>query len=360
MPSQGSCVSKARVLAQSNKAAGEKLTTRTENKFLMIGIIGAGIVGSRVAESLVADSSLSLLVFDSSKVVAQRLARRLSRSGKEISAVSKEQIDSAKVVVLAGPAPHAVLARELIEKKISVVSTSDDISDCTNLLALDDLAKKNQVVLIVGAASSPGMSGLLARSMYKSFDSVDEVHIALHGTGGPACARQHHRALAGQSIGWHEGEWLRRPGGSGRELCWFPEPVGAYDCYRGELPDPLLIKRAFPELSRVTARVSATRRDRIFARLPQLIPPQAEGGMGGLRVEVRGNKNGERIVDVVGVVERVGQVAGVVSGCVARLIDSREISDVGAFVLGDTNLPNSVLLSQIVASGIQIHAFVRA
>ena len=183
---------------------------------------------------------------------------------------------------------------------------------------------------------------------------------AKHGTGGPACARQHHRALSGQSIGWHDGQWLRRPGGSGRELCWFPEPVGAYDCYRAELPDPLLIKRAFPELSRVTARVSATRRDRVFARLPQLIPPQSEGGMGGLRVEVRGNKNGERLVDVIGVVERVGQVAGVVSGSVAKLIDSGEIARHGAFVLGDSALPNDVLLSSVIASGVQAHAFVRA
>ncbi|MFM8001304.1 MAG: hypothetical protein ACKPAJ_02655, partial [Actinomycetota bacterium] len=60
------------------------------------------------------------------------------------------------------------------------MSVSDDVSDCTNLLALDSLAKNHGVTLVVGAASSPGMSGLLARSMCKSFDAVDEVHVALH------------------------------------------------------------------------------------------------------------------------------------------------------------------------------------
>lgn len=326
----------------------------------MIGIFGVGVVGSRVAESLCIDSRTQVCVYDSSQIVAQRLASRLSQNGQPIRAVGRTELNSSKVVVLAGPPPHAAIAREFIERKVSVVSTSDDVADCTNLLALADLAKKNGVAVIVGAASSPGMSGLLARSMSKLFDTVDEVHIALHGTGGPACARQHHRALSGQSIGWHDGQWLRRPGGSGRELCWFPEPVGAYDCYRAELPDPLLIKRAFPELSRVTARVSATRRDRVFARLPQLIPPQAEGGMGGLRVEVRGNKNGERLVDVIGVVERVGQVAGVVSGSVAKLIGSGEIARHGAFVLGESALPNDALLSSVIESGVQVHAFVRA
>ncbi|MGA1461282.1 MAG: hypothetical protein ACO325_07280 [Ilumatobacteraceae bacterium] len=326
----------------------------------MIGIFGAGVVGARVAESLSIESQTSILVYDSSQIVAQRLARRLSETNSLIKATNRSELHRAKVVVLAGPLPHTPVAKEFLGKGVSIVSTSDDIADCLNLLSLSDLATENKATLIIGAASSPGMSGLLVRNLSKAFDSIDEVHIALHGTGGPACARQHHRALSGQSIGWHDGEWLRRPAGSGRELCWFPEPVGAYDCYRGELPDPLLIKRAFSELVRVTARVSATRRDRVFARLPMLIPPRAEGGMGGLRVEVRGTKNGERVVDVVGVAERVGQVAGVVSGCVARSISVGEISQPGAFVLGELSLPNEALLSRVLASGVQAHSFVRA
>ncbi|MFM7494819.1 MAG: hypothetical protein ACKO2A_13045 [Acidimicrobiaceae bacterium] len=326
----------------------------------MIGIFGAGVVGARVAESLSIESQTPIAVYDSSQIVAQRLARRLSEANSLIKATSRSELHRAKVVVLAGPLPHTPVAKEFLGNGVSIVSTSDDIADCLNLLSLSELATENNATLIIGAASSPGMSGLLVRNLSKAFDSIDEVHIALHGTGGPACARQHHRALSGQSIGWHDGEWLRRPAGSGRELCWFPEPVGAYDCYRGELPDPLLIKRAFPELLRVTARVSATRRDRVFARLPMLIPPRAEGGMGGLRVEVRGTKNGERFVDVVGVAERVGQVAGVVSGCVARSISVGEITQPGAFVLGELSLPNEALLSRVMASGVQAHAFVRA
>ena len=326
----------------------------------MIGIFGAGVVGARVAESLSIESQTSIHVYDSSQIVAQRLARRLNETNSLIKATNRSELHRAKVVVLAGPSPHTPVAKEFLGKGVSVVSTSDDIADCLNLLSLSELATENKSTLTIGAASSPGMSCLLVRNLSKAFDSIDEVHIALHGTGGPACARQHHRALSGQSIGWHDGEWLRRPAGSGRELCWFPEPVGAYDCYRGELPDPLLIKRAFPELVRVTARVSATRRDRVFARLPMLIPPRAEGGMGGLRVEVRGTKNGERVVDVVGVAERVGQVAGVVSGCVARSISVGEIYQPGAFVLGESSLPNEALLSRVMASGVQAHSFVRA
>ena len=86
---------------------------------------------------------------------------------------------------------------------------------------------------------------------------VDEIHIAMHGTGGPACARQHHHALGSRGRGWHDGAWIERPGGSGRELVWFPEPIGPADCYRGALGDPLVLHRAFPAAERISARVSA-------------------------------------------------------------------------------------------------------
>ncbi|MGA0802850.1 MAG: hypothetical protein ACO3Q0_09440, partial [Ilumatobacteraceae bacterium] len=56
--------------------------------------------------------------------------------------------------------------------------------------------------LVVGAAMSPGLSGLLARHLASRFDVVDEIHIAIHGTAGPACAREYHRALSGLSPAW--------------------------------------------------------------------------------------------------------------------------------------------------------------
>ncbi|NQV96474.1 MAG: hypothetical protein HQ486_01635 [Acidimicrobiaceae bacterium] len=326
----------------------------------MIGIVGAGVVGSRVAETLCALLFPQICIYDIDQVVAHRLSARLRGATTQVSVVDRGGMTAVKVVVLAGPSPHTALAREFIERGISVVSTSDDIADCLSLLSLSQIADNNDVTLIVGVGSSPGMSGLLVRQMIESFDTIDEVHVALHGTGGPACARQHHRALSGRSIGWHDDQWLRRPAGSGRELCWFPEPVGAYDCYRGELPDPLLIKLAFPELVRVTARVSATRRNRVFARVPMLIPPQPEGGMGGLRVEVRGMKNNQRMVDVVGVAERVGQVAGAVAAVTAQVISADEITQTGAHVLGQVSLSNSSLLTKIIAAGINLHSFVRA
>lgn len=326
----------------------------------MIGVVGAGVTGARIVDQLCAAKEDHVLLHDVQSLVAQRLASFRRDETTRVSVVDAHELNSAPVVILACRSPHAIFARQLLEAGVSVVSLSDDVTDVLQLLELNQVAILHRRTLIVGAASSPGMSGLLLRHLAASFDSIDEVHVALHGTGGPDCARQHHRALGGQSIGWHDGDWIRRPAGSGRELCWFPEPIGAYDCYRAEVPDPLLLKRAAPELRRVTARVSATRRDRFTARLPMLAPPHPEGGMGGLRIEVRGTRDGARHTSVAGVAERVAQVAGVVAATTARTISSGSLNIPGAFVLGEMELPNEELLSQVLAAGVRLHEFVGA
>ena len=98
------------------------------------------------------------------------------------------------------------------------------------------------------------------------------------------------------------------------ELCWFPEPVGARDCYRGAMPDPWLLHRSFPEVDRISARVSATRRDRFTARLPMLSPPHREGGIGALHVKARGrDADGARVTLIMGIAELIGTAAAAVA-----------------------------------------------
>ena len=215
------------------------------------------------------------------------------------------------VVALCHPHPHAQLAAEYLAAGVSVVSMSDDIADVRTLVDLDDRARRGHAVLVVGAAMSPGLSGLLIDHLWRQLDVAEEIHVATHGTAGPACAAQHHDALGDTAIGWHDGAWIERPGGSGRELNWFPEPIGAKDCYRAALPDPFLLQRMFPTASRISARVSGTRRDRLTARLPMLTPPHAAGDLGAVRVEVRGAAaDGARVTVIAGASGPTGD-----SGC---------------------------------------------
>ena len=204
-----------------------------------------------------------------------------------------------------------------------MVSTSDDIDDVQALLALDHEARERGVHLVVGAGFAPGLTCVLAAHGAARLDRVDEIHVAKSGTGGPACARQHHRAVGRGALDWREGGWEHRPGGSGRELCWFPDPIGAQDCYRAALPDALVLVPAFPGIRRVTARVSATRRDRLTARLPMLWPTHPEGGPGAVRVELRGLRGATRDVVVLGAMDRPAVAAGAVAAVAVQSVVSR-------------------------------------
>jgi len=300
-----------------------------------IGIVGSGLVGSRVAQHLTS--------YDHPIVVTNHF--------------NMSEVHGCDVVVLAHGAPHAELAATLLGQGCHVVSCCDDLEDTMSMLDLVPRATSMGRSLVVGATCSPGMTGLLVSHVSRAFDLMDEVHVAVHGTGGPRCAHQHHKNLAGTSVGWHEGEWLQRPAGSGRELCWFPDPVNARDCYRHASAEPILVQRIAPQLRRITARVSATRRDRLTARLPMLSPPHKEGGIGALRVEARGSRNGVRHVEIVGMAERIASVAAAVSANVAHVLATKTIEP-GVHALGAPELPNADILDGVLAAGHTLHQFV--
>ena len=255
------------------------------------------------------------------------------------------------VVVATTTGTQAALALRAVRAGAAVVTTTSEITETRDLLAIDQQAKRQGVPLVVGAGYMPGLTCLLARLGAAEFDTVDEIHVAKVGTGGPACARQHHRALSSLAIDWRDGRWTRRPGGSGRELCWFPDPVAGRDCYRGALPDALLLVPAFPGVDRVTARMAATRRDRLTAPLPMMRRPHPEGGAGAVRVELRGWRKGGRHVAVLGAQARPAEGSAVVAASTALHIIDNGIQP-GAAGLATIPHPGS-LLREVTARGLR-------
>ena len=246
---------------------------------------------------------------------------------------------------------------QLIERQIPTISIGDELDDVAAMLELDQLALDADIPFVVGAGMAPGLSGLLVRHLSNQLAASDEIHIAVHGTAGPACARQHHRALAGNGLALRDGAWVRRPAGSGRELCWFPEPVGAYDCYRAELASPLLLRDLFPDVDRISAKMSANRRDRLTARLPMLSRPHPEGGVGALRVEVRGNDaDGARHTLVVGIAELVGTAAAATAVAFLQATLDRTLPT-GVVCAGDARLDTVTLLRTIERVGVRLQEF---
>lgn len=313
--SPGSCESVAPGECRHSPVAGANSRSTDPSMGARIGVLGAGAVGVRAARQLLtADPEAHVLVSDTDDAKLDAAVRSLGpRAAALIDGPVQDQgID---VLVVATPCGHHLEpARDAIGAGVSVVSSSDRIEDVEALRGLDGDARRAGVSVLTGVGFAPGMSCVLARYGSLAFDIVDEVHIAKVGTGGPACARQHHRALKTAARDWRDGEWLRRPGGSGRELVWFPEPVSGADCYRAALPDALLLRPAFLDATRITARMAATRQDRFTSWLPMLSAPHADGDVGAVRVELRGRVGSSHEIRILGAVARPSIGAAAVVG----------------------------------------------
>lgn len=318
-------------------------------------VCGAGAVGARAARHLAADAETEqVLVFDTDK---RRQAAVVASLGDRAATADGPDPSLADVVLLASPvARHVQLARKAVTANRHVVSVADSVNAVEGLLDLHAEARERGVVVAVGAGFGPGLSCVLARHAADDLDEVDEIHVAHHGTGGPACARQHHHALRGVGLDWRDHSWRRRPPGSGRELCFFPDPIGGSDCYRAALADALLLVPAFPGVSRVTARQAATRRDRLTAGLPMLRRPHAEGRIGGLRVEVRGRRGGARDTIVLGAVDRPAVAAGTVAAVTCRWVASGRSLTKGAGGLA-TLIEPLPFLQELARAGVRAAVF---
>lgn len=320
-------------------------------------VVGIGAVGARAARQLVSSDAVESVAVLSTD--PKRAASAVRSLGERSSARAAEPdgLDGVDVAVLTGGGPHRPMAEAALERGASVVSVADDIETVRSLLDLDAEARERGVTVVVGAGFAPGLSCLLVRHAASEFDEVEEIHVAKVGTGGPACARVHHDSLGGNAVDWRDGAWTQRRSGSGRELVWFPDPVCAQDCYRAALPDALLLAPALPGVQRVTARVAATRRDRLTGRLPMLRKPHPEGALGAVRVEVRGRRGQARDARVLGAIDRPAIAAGSVAAVAAVSVATGGLDRFGAgglaALVGDP-LP---LLRDLWERGVRAAAF---
>ncbi|MDH4145475.1 MAG: hypothetical protein OEY23_09945 [Acidimicrobiia bacterium] len=284
-------------------------------------VLGCGRVGRAAASALVSAPTVEgvegverLWLYDPSRTVAEGAVEVVGGPSRLRTAPDFGDCDAALVAAPAGRFADYLDAARLLD--VPVVCTADTVDDVRSILRRAGTAGPGAPAVVAGM--TPGLSCLLARHAADQLDRVDEIHVAKAGTGGPACARTHHAALKAWAADWRESDWWQRPGGTGRQLVHFPEPVGPRDCYRAGLPETFVLHRAFPEASRITARVAATRRDRLTSRLPMLRRPHADGGPGGTRVEVWGRRDGESVVLVYAAAGTPSVIAGTVAATALR------------------------------------------
>jgi hypothetical protein len=103
--------------------------------------------------------------------------------------------------------------------------------------------------------------------------------------------------------------------------------------------------------------MSANRRDRFTAWLPMLSPPHREGGVGAVRVEVRGtDEAGARVTTIVGVAELVGTAAAATASAFAVEAAAGRLPS-GVSRAGDAELDTVGMLRTVSQLGVRLQEF---
>ena len=324
---------------------------------MRVAVLGAGAVGARVARQLLASDSVDqVLLRDVSPEVLARTARSIGDRVVIEHHPFPTMLDADAVVVASPRGTQLAAVEQTITASRPAVLVCDGLAETVAILKLDRAARDAGIPVLVGAGFAPGLSCVLVAHGMSWFDEVEEIHVYKMGAGGPACALVHHRALSRFSYDWRNDAWTRRPGGSGRELCWFPEPVGPRDCYRAALADPVLLHHAFPGVGRVTSRMAATRRDRLTAAMPMLTPTHAEGGTGAVRVELRGRRGSARETLVLGATERPAVGAAAVVAIATEWVLSGKVAGRGMSGLAEVDDPVG-FLGELAKRGLVVEIF---
>lgn len=330
---------------------------------MRIAVAGLGAVGRRAARQLAAAEEVQrLTLVDPQPARLATLAGGLGGADR-VRLCAGDVADPGgvyaghDVVVLASGGDVWASASAALAAGAHVVAAVDDPVGARSLLGLEAEARERHLTVAVGACMAPGLTCVLAAKLARHLDRVAEIHVASFGTGGPVCARHHHQALSSIALGWRDGAWRRYPGGSGRELVWFPEPVGGADCYRAAMADPMLLVPAFPGVSRVTRRLAATRRDRMTAWLPMLRRPHPEGTVGAVWTEVRGWRDGRPEDRILGAVARPATAAGTVAAQCARWAAQGRLAGPGAGGLGRLVGDPDTFLRELAERGLRMVVF---
>lgn len=278
-------------------------------------LVGAGAVGRRAARQLAETEGVGrVLVADRVPTRARDVAEALGPVAEALEWSCDRPLPAGVTAVAAAveAASERAIAERALEAGVPAACCSDDPDAVRSLLDLDDAAREAGVALAAGCGLAPGLSDVLVRHAADALEVVEEVHVARAGSAGAVCARQLERSARGVSLEWRDGAWVRERAGSGRQLVWFPGPVGGLDCRRAGSGQASLLIDALPRVARASMRVASPRRDGRPGRSGPRRRADPEGDWGAAWVEVRGRRGRAQEVLVYGAVDRMAFAAGTV------------------------------------------------
>jgi hypothetical protein len=320
-------------------------------------VVGLGETGVRTARQLLDTRGVDRVFVAARTEGHARSVADALHDGAEAWTLSDDTVFPPEIDAIASAVPanaDAMLAQAAVERGIPFASVADHDAAISALLALHEPARARGTTVLAGCGLSPGLADVLVRHAGGVLDSVDEVHVARFGVGGPACASLARRTQREPSREWRD-RAVAHDRHRGDELIWFPDPVGARECELVATGVELLAA-ATPGVERVTVRLGAPVHRRFTP--PGRRDPAA--GFGAVRAEVWGWRGRERVTVVYGVIERTAVAAGTVLG-VATAWLAGALPEVGEVAPGASGLGTAVkpvpFLAELARRGVKAAVF---
>lgn len=325
-------------------------------------MIGLGAAGSRAARQLQSWPSIeSLTLHDPSQLRVQQAVASLGGGCRGTEDPDEALLDC-DVALLCFPGDPAPAARKALGAGAHVVSMSTTAGAASDLLALEGAAGGARRHVVVGAGFSPGLSELVAAHLAGRFDRLDEIDLAVTGSGGVAC-RQERMAgwpgLSGSALGkWPLAALMKSLLPDQGVLRWFPEPLGQLRCEIGSGAEELLLRAIGPNPASVTLHQYRSVGERVLSVLPSpLASRKPEADLGGLAVELRGLTAEGSEVMLAGAVDRPAVAAGTVAAVAAGWAVDGRLGGRWAGGVGTKVAQPAVFLAELARRGVKVAEF---
>ena len=228
---------------------------------------GYGNFGRKVVAALAADRSHRIVVAGRDLQKARAIADAVGVPAEAASldcrgpnlAAELRQLDANVVVHTAGPfqAQDHDVAKACIEARAHYVDLADARAYVCGIGALDQAARRSDVLVASGASSVPALSSAVVDMLRTEFSVIERIeHGITSGAKPPGLATMEGvLGYAGRPIAqWHDGAWRTVHGWQDLTLRKFPRPVGVRWMGNCDVPDLELFPQRYAPVRTVVFR----------------------------------------------------------------------------------------------------------
>jgi saccharopine dehydrogenase-like NADP-dependent oxidoreductase len=348
------------------------------SKVIVLG--GAGGMGTMAVKDLALNKRFSeIVIADVNIEAANQIAGevnsdRVSTASIDVTdrKVLVELLSDASIVInFVGPfykyAPMIIEA--CMEAKTNYVDICDDYDAAEEILKMNNRVKEAGITVLTGMGTSPGITNVLVKMGMDQLDETEEVDtIWVMGESETGSAILYHVFHGGTGLvpGYSEGKqtMIKPFQETGSLEVEFPEPLGKVKVYDVGHPEPVTIPYFYPEVKRVTNKgallpskivdnfkklfdlgfgstkpinINGTNiapRDfavRFLQENPKLLAVDESSGYGGLKIIVKGKKDGKKLGFIYTTVSSESTAESVAIPAVvgAELITDGKVNSIG-------------------------------